>query len=145
MRPCWLSTFLVIGKVHGAVLSHNMVGVCIFEDKIVGPAVANNQFSRDHDASITMSNNKFGRFRVIAPSLLVLIFLVIGQVRGPVLSRNRVGSGNSTTSELAVTSSSSSFFANAHLYFQRRRRWSSCHRQLPAQQECRRRDINDQQ
>ena len=62
MRPCWLSTFLVIGKVHGAVLSHNMVGVCIFEDKIVGPAVANNQFSRDHDASITMSNNKFGRF-----------------------------------------------------------------------------------
>ena len=92
-----------------------------------------------------MSNNKFGRFRIIAPSLLALNFLVIGQVRGPVLSRNRVGSGNSTTRELAVTSSSSSFFANAHRYFQRRRCWSSCHLQLPAQQECRRRDINDKQ
>ena len=75
---------LVVGRVHGAVLSHNTVGpgnmigelavvlppfwptrICIFEDEdedeIVGHAVANNhQHSRD--AGITMANNNIGRF-----------------------------------------------------------------------------------
>jgi hypothetical protein len=60
----------------------------IFADEILGPAITNNQLNRN--ARITMTNNKFGRLRVIM-SLLAINFLVVGKVHGAVLSHNTVG------------------------------------------------------
>ena len=61
--------------------------ICIFEGDIDGPALSNNQLSRN--AGITMTNNKFGRFRVTASlPLLALNFLLIGRVDGAMLSHN---------------------------------------------------------
>ena len=150
LRPCWLSDFLVTGKVHGPVLSDNWVGSgyttgelavtsssssflanAHFKDANVGrPGVANYQRSRS--TGISMTNNSFGMFRVTA-SLPALNFLIIGRVHGPVLSHNWVGAGN-TLGELVVNSSL--FLANAHLYFRRRNRWFCLRQQQECQDNC---------
>ena len=116
--------------------------ICIFEDEIAGRAgaTADKWLSRNA-AKIRMTGNSFGIFRFTA-SLLALNFLVVGKVHGPVLSHNLVGAGTKL-GELAVNSSS--FLANAHLYFRRRNRWSCwCHCQQMAQQEYRQ-NKNDRQ
>ena len=117
----------------------------IFKDEDVGrPAISNYQRSRSAAGGISMTNNSFGTCHTVTASRCLNFLIILGQVRGPVLSHNWVGSGN-TTRELAVISSSSLLFSQPtrKLYFRRRNRWSSWRRQLPAQQECR--DINDQQ